>query len=255
VAPLAFTYDYFSERATPDCPLDWVAYRAAEHSPFALMCADVTAALAAEPLDLVAVAHTDPDCAPDISIAGFLAARRGDTPVVVAFSDQGRLAPFSALQVALAYRQHQARFQAVLVALRQAAAPYAAPGREAGGMDEAVGVLLGDTGDIELAGLHQFVDVEPESMLGLLATRLPADLVEPVRVLWTGLPGITGLLASRSATARTVPVECRPGHLWRHLASELASRPGFSVIDTLRARRTDRCQSRTVEVVVSSRSG
>jgi hypothetical protein len=89
---------------------------------FTDMCVDLVAALrAAGPLELVVLAHVTPDLDARGSVAGALAA---PGLLVFAVSDQGRLAPFTALRMAAAFPD---RPHAAVIALDQAVVPYSDP--------------------------------------------------------------------------------------------------------------------------------
>jgi hypothetical protein len=105
----------WAERLTTD-PIA----RAGQGNSFSDMCEHLVAELRATgPLDLLVLAHVTPDLDSRDSVAGALASPE---LLVLAVSDQGRLAPFTALRVAAAFPD---RPHAAVIVLDQAAVPYA----------------------------------------------------------------------------------------------------------------------------------
>jgi len=91
--------------------------------------------------DVVISAHAVPDSDPLVSLAGGYARAYDDGALVFAVSDQGRLAPFAALRLAMAYPERQ---RVLVIALDQSAVPFNDPGMAEldPTVDHAVGLLL-----------------------------------------------------------------------------------------------------------------
>jgi hypothetical protein len=223
---------------------------------FADMCAELVAQMrAAGPLDLVILAHVTPDLDPRDSVAGALA---GPDLLVFAVSDQGRLAPFTALQLAAALPD---RSQAAVIVLDQAVVPYPDPDLSAldGRFDHAVALRpalgfdpvrqwAGVTGDRVADVLHTALSAERPDLV-ILGPALPP----PDRLPWRRAPGdqlgtaefsargadLDGAAASGSRPRRITVVEYEPAILglalvtWseparpvRHLTPVPEFRPG-----------------------------
>lgn len=133
--------------------------------------------------ELVVLAHVTPDLDPRDSVAGALAA---PGRLVFAVSDQGRLAPFTALRIAAAFPD---RRRAVVIALDQARVPYADPDLSA--LDDRSDHAVALRPDLGFGPVRQWAGVSGDRLgdvlAGALATERP-DLV----VLGPALPPAAG---------------------------------------------------------------
>ena len=163
-----------------------------EGHSFTDMCEGlVLAASASGPLELVVLAHVTPDLDARESVAGALAS---PGLLVFAVSDQGRLAPFTALQVAAAYPD---RRHAAVITVDQAVVPYSDSDLSAldAEADHAVMLLpavgfdrvkqwAGVTGD-RVADLLDAALHEEDPDLVILGPALPP----PIGIPWRRAPG------------------------------------------------------------------
>lgn len=141
--------------------------------------------------DLVVLAHVTPDLDPRDSVAGALAA---PGRLVFAVSDQGRLAPFTALRIAAACPD---RARAVVIALDQARVPYPDPDLSAldGRADHAVALRP----SLGFEPVRQWAGVSGDRLGEVLAGALTAErpdlvvlgpaLPPPVDRCWRRAPG------------------------------------------------------------------
>jgi 4-hydroxymandelate oxidase len=169
---------------------------------------------AAGPLDLVIGAHAVPDSNPFLSLSGCYAHRFGDEALVFAVSDQGRLAPFSALRLAQAYPE-LARI--LVIALDQSAVPFDDPELADldPGVDHAVGLLLSDVdGPARLDLLPQRCEVPPDGVDTAVREALAG---RPVDLVIAG-PRV-GRLTGQSV--RRAPADQLCTAVWTALAAEL----------------------------------
>jgi hypothetical protein len=147
---------------------------------FADMCAELLDPIQASgPLELVVLAHVTPDLDPRDSVAGALAE---PDLLVFAVSDQGRLAPFTALQVAAAWPD---RSRAAVIVLDQAVVPYRDPDLSAldGRFDHAV-ALHPDRG---FEPVRQWAGVTGDRVADVLGPALAAEHPDLV-ILGPALP-------------------------------------------------------------------
>ena len=152
---------------------------------FADMCADLLAGLpGGYLLELVVLAHVTPDLDARKSVAGALAA---PGRLVFAVSDQGRLAPFTALQVAAAFPD---RRHAAVIAVDQAVVPYSDSDFSAldADFDHAV-MLLPATG---FDRVRQWAGVSGDQIAGLLDAALLEEDPDLV-IVGPALPPPNGL--------------------------------------------------------------
>ncbi|MFJ8953502.1 hypothetical protein ACIRO1_25645 [Streptomyces sp. NPDC102381] len=92
--------------------------------------------------DLVVVAYAIPDLHPFVTTASYLNHRFGDTAKSFAVSEQGLLAPFTALQIVSAYQRSGRSQRAVIAVLEQTTLPTYDPLVHDTGLID-TGVLLG----------------------------------------------------------------------------------------------------------------
>jgi hypothetical protein len=134
--------------------------------------------------DLIVLAHGTGDCEPSASVAGHLATLLPGEQLCFAVSDQGELAPFSALHLVRGLTGLGAHQRALVLVLDQSTLGYG-PRREhpdgAGPADTAIGMLLtteaGAAGRPLALAAHR-PDVAPGQLAGALASlaaSLPAD--------------------------------------------------------------------------------
>ena len=109
-------------------------------------------------LDLVIGAHAVPDSDPFLSLSGCYAHRFDADALVFGVSDRGRLAPFSALRIALA---HPGLARILVIAMDQSSVPFEDPGLD--GLDptadHAVALLLSGAPDASGARVDLLPDV------------------------------------------------------------------------------------------------
>lgn len=151
---------------------------------FAGMCAALLHRLpAGTAADLVVLAHVTPDLDPRDSVAGALAA---PGRLVFAVSDQGRLAPFTALRIAAALPD---RARAVVIALDQSRVPYRDPDLSAldGRADHAVALRP----DLGFGPVRQWAAVGGDRLDDRLAAAL-ADERPDLVILGPALPPLPG---------------------------------------------------------------
>lgn len=117
--------------------------------------------------DLVVLAHVTPDLDPRDSVAGALAA---PGRLVFAVSDQGRLAPFTALRIASAFPD---RTRAVVIAMDQARVPYPDPDLSA--LDDRADHAVALRPDAGFGPVRQWSDVGGDRLDDLLAGALAAE--------------------------------------------------------------------------------
>jgi hypothetical protein len=118
---------YWGERLSPyRVPVAPHRYLAGNRNSVSSMtCAMVEPHWTDAPLDLVIGAHAVPDSDPFLSLSGSYAHRFDAEAMVFGISDRGRLAPFSALRVALA---HPGLARILVVAQDQSSVPFEDPG-------------------------------------------------------------------------------------------------------------------------------
>lgn len=132
---------------------------------------------------LVVLAHITPDLDPRDSVAGALAA---PGRLVFAVSDQGRLAPFTALRVAAAFPD---RDPAVVIALDQARVPYADPDLSA--LDARADHAVALRPDLGFGPVRQWAGIPGDRLDDVLAAALAAERPDLV-VLGPALPPPAG---------------------------------------------------------------
>ncbi len=160
--------------------------------------------------DLIVIAHGTPDADARVSLAGTLG---GSGALILAVSDQGRLAPFTALRLALAYPD---RPRAVIVAVDQNTMTYADPDlalldRE---RDHAVGLLLGPPGAILLTAPRIHTDLAPTEVPDLLTAELSETRID-LLIAGRSVPEISGIRTVRAETDQLSSA------VWSTLAAEL----------------------------------
>lgn len=172
-------------------------------------------------LDLVIAAHATPDCDPMVSFTGSYAHTYDDGALVFAVSDQGRLAPFSALRLASAYPEHR---NILVIALDQSSVVSADPGlaRLDTNTDHAVGLRLTRAGADDAGVVGARLELLPtlnevasdrvaEAVLGALEPWAP-ELV----ITGTDVGPVPGL------PVRPAPSDQLCTAVWSVLAAELA---------------------------------
>ena len=193
-------------------PVDRDRYLAGCHNSFASM----TSALASRfsddgPLDIIVVAHATPDADARTSLAGTLAA--GNT-LVFAISDLGRLAPFSALEVARSHPDGRA----LVIALDQGTVPYADPQLAAldTTTDNAVGLLLGAGGPAGLGALRLLTNIPPDRVEAVVTAELSAAPVD-LAIIGSDVPSLA------VHRVRRAPADQLCSAVWSALAEEFAA--------------------------------
>lgn len=170
---------------------------------FADMCTELVAELRATgDLDLVVLAHVTPDLDPRDSVAGALAA---PGLLVFAVSDQGRLAPFTALRVAAAFTD---RPRAAVIVLDQAVVPYSDPDLSA--LDETDDHAVAIRPELGFHRVRQWAGVTGDRVAEVLDAALAAEQPDLV-ILGPALP----------------PPE---GYRWRRAPGDQLGTAGFSAL-------------------------
>lgn len=157
---------------------------------FADMCAALLTEIdATENLDLVVLAHVTPDLDPRDSVAGALAA---PDRLVFAVSDQGRLAPFTALRLAMAFPD---RPHAAVIVLDQAVVPYADPDLSA--LDETFDHAVALRPALGFHPVRQWADITGDRVTGVLEPALAVEHPDLV-ILGPALPPPAGFTWRRA---------------------------------------------------------
>ncbi|GAA2091382.1 hypothetical protein GCM10009759_15930 [Kitasatospora saccharophila] len=108
--------------------LDLAALDAATGNRFEDMGAELLDLLGAQPeTDLMVLAYATPDLLPTTLTAPTLAERLPGRPLLLAVTDQGRSAPFSALALAQSYAHRHGYRRSLVLAFDQAVLPYRLP--------------------------------------------------------------------------------------------------------------------------------
>lgn len=223
---LAEAGELFSERCAPyqvtvdpDRPLP------GNRNSFSQMSADMIELLRdqGDP-GLIVIAHATPDSDPSISIAGYLQHRLGGDPLVFAISDQGRVAPFTALRIAQDWARNGACRATAVIAADQATLAYADPalGHLDTAADHAVGLLLTTDGTVPLLAVRQLPATAP-SQVGAVVADAVAEFgsVVPLIVVTGQAVGPGVVPAWTNAQARRVPGDQHCTALWSVVADEL----------------------------------
>ncbi len=176
------------------------------------------------PVDLALVAYAAPDWEHASLVAPYLNHRIPGEPLSFAVSDQGVLAPFTALRVAAEYARRSALHRVVLLVIDQRTQPFVR-------RDAAVALLLEcHDGAAPAPGLGVVPGVAPGDIAATLADRLP-DLftgTAPERTLvvaGSGIDPARDLPAFPGAVTRTEPGRpCTGG--WAALLDVLAEPEG-----------------------------
>lgn len=129
--------------------------------------------------DLVVLAHVTPDLDPRDSVAGALAA---PGRLVFAVSDQGRLAPFTALRIAATFPDRE---RPVVIALDQARVPYADPDLSA--LDDRADHAVALRPDLGFGPVRQWAAVPGDRLDDVLAGALEVERPD-LAVLGPALP-------------------------------------------------------------------
>ncbi len=207
--PLAGMVDFFAERIQPyEVPMAPHLHHERNRNSYSAMSTAVIAP--DEQLDLVVIAHAVPDCDTRLSLGGLLS---GDSRLVLAVSDQGRVAPFTALRIAQSYAASGEFGRVAVLAMDQSSVPYEDPELVAlsADTDHAVALFLSSAGSIGMPSLvHITAVTDPADALELELAALTPDVV----VAGTFVPEVPG---GRRAAADQL---CTG--VWSALAAELA---------------------------------
>ncbi|KUL33782.1 hypothetical protein [Actinoplanes awajinensis] len=132
----------------------------------------------AVPVDLVVIAHSTPDADPRRVTACYLNELLHGDPLAFAVSDQGPVAPFTALRLLGTYSGDFPGCRALLLVLEQTTMSYEVTGARypVPGHDIGVAVLLEPAGS-DGVSVHQCPDVTPAAAGALLDDVVPADAV------------------------------------------------------------------------------
>lgn len=221
----------YAERfASYRTPIDPDRPPAGNRNNFARMGAEVIARLcgSVNP-DAVVLAHTVPDGDPRISVAGYLQQRLGGQPLVLAISDQGRLAPFTALRIAADYVRRGDRDRVAIIAVDQGTLMYDDPAfaeldRAA---DHAVGLLVTRAGPARVAGPSQLPQTAASQVAGAVAAALDEfQVTGPVSVVAGTALDPRGQLPGRELWIRRAPRGQLCTAVWSVVADELSREPG-----------------------------
>ncbi|MCM4081427.1 hypothetical protein [Paractinoplanes hotanensis] len=139
------------------------------------------------PVDLVVLAHATPDADPRRVTACYLNEQLPGDPLAFAVSDQGPVAPFTALRLLGTYSGDFPGCRALLLVMEQTTIPYDVTGARypLPLHDIGVAMVLEPAGSDGIA-VHQCPDVAPEATGALLRELVPAEIP-----LITG-PGLAG---------------------------------------------------------------
>ena len=197
---------------------------------FAPMSADLIGGLCPDGVpDLVVIAHAVPDGEPRMSATGYLQERLGGQPLIFAVSDQGRVAPFTALRLASDCLRHDGRRRAVVIAADQATLTYDDPGfgHLDADADHAVGLLLTLNGPIGLTGPEHRPGTDAGQIREVLSgavARAAAELGGPVTVVAAAsVSASLAGLAPAGLRVVTAPGDRLCTAVWSALAAELAA--------------------------------
>jgi amino acid adenylation domain-containing protein len=179
------------------------------------------------PLHLMVAAHATQDCDPFTSLSGTYARRYDDGALVMAVSDQGRLAPFTGLRLAQALPEQQA----IIVALDQSSVCFDDP--ELADLntttEHAVGLLLTRDGPARLEMLRQLTGLGPTDVAAATHAALAGHAVDLV-ITGTRVGRLDGL----DAVVRRAPVDQLCSAVWSGFAGPGAS-PWWSTSPTSNA--------------------
>ncbi len=141
----------------------------------------------AGPVDLIVLAHATPDADPRRVTVCYLNEQLPGDPLAFAVSDQGPVAPFTAMRLLQTYSGDFPGCRALLLVLEQTTLPYEVTGARypVPAHDVGVAMLLEPAGTDGVV-VHQQPDVAPEAAGALLRELVPTEAV-----LVTG-PGLAG---------------------------------------------------------------
>lgn len=169
--------DYFADMLAPyGIGYDADRLAAGNQNTFTDLSDALVAALAPiGELDLVVIAHAVSDCDPRRCTAGQLSEVLPGNPLIFAISDQGPLAPFTALRAVQGYGLRRS----LVIILDQSTAPYDEPALADFTDDHAVGLLLGEHGRTlpgapRLREVAQYADLSPDEARDALAAHANA---------------------------------------------------------------------------------
>lgn len=209
---LAGMVDFFAERIVPyEVPMAPHQHHDRNRNSFSRMSTSLVSPRDA--LDLIVIAHAAPDCDTRMSLAGLLS---GDSTLVFAVSDHGRVAPFVALRIAQSYAASGSYGRVAVLALDQAAVPYEDAGLAtlSTDTDHAVALMLSSGGSVGMSSLVHIASVSDLSAaLAVELATLAPDVVVAGRFV-PELPGAVRAAADQLCTG-----------VWSVLAGELAA-PG-----------------------------
>lgn len=208
--------EFWAERLAPQgIGVDSDRYLHGHHNSFTAMSRAVIEHLRpGEPLDLIIAAHATPDFDSRMSLAGSLAA---PGTLVFAVSDQGRLAPFSALRTALGFPD---RPRALIVILDQGTFPYpdTAGSLLGAAADHAVGLAMDPGGAVSISPPRQWCDLPTQRVAAVLTDELNA-LAPDLVIVGSHVP------APAAFRVRVAPDDQLCTGVWSALAQELAAEP------------------------------
>lgn len=148
-------------------------FASGHRNAFTTMAATVLDELAPStgPLDLIVIAHVTPDADPRRSTACYLTETAPGDALAFAISDQGVLAPFTALRVLGDYAGGGGAERALLLVMDQSTLPYPASPAEqmAPAEDVIVGFLLESQRPAGGIAVRPHCDADPQDLAALIA--------------------------------------------------------------------------------------